>query len=173
VLLISEVLTAYNSSPPWYLHGGSWTYGLHDNVDLGCVPCGFVGRCQRFGETCCLRLLTPDMFFRNVGIDLRNHTAPKLKTTTTKTTSSVVLKCQRCDTTSVKCGHQRAYCSSHRGYMMIYEYGEPRWNDIDKRYQIIRRKLVPLPGCPKQIPHDLTRARTWATVVRGSVQTWS
>jgi hypothetical protein len=31
---------------------------------------------------------------------------------------------------SLNCGHQRAYCSSPDD--RLYEYGEPRWNDIDR-----------------------------------------
>jgi hypothetical protein len=31
----------------------------------------------------------------------------------------------------------------------------------------LRDKLVPMPPCPPQIPHGLTRARTWASDVRG------
>jgi hypothetical protein len=38
---------------------------------------------------------------------------------------------------------------------------EHRWNEID------RRKPVPVPLCPRQIPHGLTRDRTRASAVRG------
>jgi hypothetical protein len=51
---------------------------------------------------------------------------------------------------------------------MIYEYGERRWNDIDRgKPKIIGEKPVPVPLCPPQIPHGLTRARTQASAVRG------
>jgi hypothetical protein len=34
---------------------------------------------------------------------------------------------------------------------MLYEHGEPRWNDTD------REKPVPVPLRPPQIPHELTQ----------------
>jgi hypothetical protein len=51
--------------------------------------CAFVGRCQHFGEKCCLHLLGSNedgerTFLRNVGIDLRNYTTPKSNTTTSQ-----------------------------------------------------------------------------------------
>jgi hypothetical protein len=68
--------------------------------------------------------------------------------------------CQGCscrwgETMPLNCGHQRANSSSARWY----EYGELRWNDIDKE----TRKTVPEQLCP----HGLTRARTRDTVVKG------
>jgi hypothetical protein len=36
--------------------------------------------------------------------------------------------CRWCETTSLNCGHKRAYCSSPRWY----EHGEPWWSDIHK-----------------------------------------
>jgi hypothetical protein len=39
------------------------------------------------------------------------------------------LSCRWGETMSLKCGHQRAYCSSPRWY----EYGEPRWNYTERR----------------------------------------
>jgi hypothetical protein len=36
---------------------------------------------------------------------------------------------------------------------------------IGKRNRSTRRKPVPSPLCPPQIPHDQTRARTWAVAV--------
>jgi hypothetical protein len=37
-----------------------------------------------------------------------------------------------------------------------YGFGERRWNDI-----LTGEKPAPVPLCPPQIPHGLTRARTW------------
>jgi hypothetical protein len=36
---------------------------------------------------------------------------------------------------------------------------------IGRRNQSTRRKPAPVPLCPRQIPHDLTWARTWAAAV--------
>jgi hypothetical protein len=42
---------------------------------------------------------------------------------------------------------------------IIYEYGEPRWNDTDRgKPKNSREKPVPVPLCPPQIPHGLTQA---------------
>jgi hypothetical protein len=68
---------------------------------------------------------------------------------------------------SLNCGHQRA-CYSSPQMMMIYEYGEPQWNDdTDWRNERNRRKPVPVPLYPPQIPHWVTRARTPAFAARG------
>jgi hypothetical protein len=40
---------------------------------------------------------------------------------------------------------------------MIYEYGEPRWNDIDGKTEELGGKNLSLPLYPQQIPHG----RTW------------
>jgi hypothetical protein len=40
---------------------------------------------------------------------------------------------------------------------------EHRWNETDRG----KPKLVPVPLCPPQIPHGLTRGRTLASAVRG------
>jgi hypothetical protein len=47
---------------------------------------------------------------------------------------------------------------------MIYVYGEPRWNDIDRGKPVeLGEKPVPVPLRPPQIPHGLIRARTRAS----------
>jgi hypothetical protein len=43
---------------------------------------------------------------------------------------------------------------------IIYEYGEPRWNDI------VRSKLCSSANFPPQIPLELTRARTRISAAR-------
>jgi hypothetical protein len=40
---------------------------------------------------------------------------------------------------------------------MVYESGEPWWNDIDRKTEELGEKPVPVPLCPQQIPHGLTR----------------
>jgi hypothetical protein len=46
---------------------------------------------------------------------------------------------------------------------MIYESGEPRWNDIDKgKTEKLAEKPVPMQLYPPQIPHGLTQVQTWA-----------
>jgi hypothetical protein len=41
---------------------------------------------------------------------------------------------------------------------MIHEYCEPWWNDIVRKNQRTHEKSVPVPLCPPQILHGLTRA---------------
>jgi hypothetical protein len=41
---------------------------------------------------------------------------------------------------------------------LIYEYEEPRWNYIDRKTEELGQTPVPVPLCPPQIPHGLTRA---------------
>jgi hypothetical protein len=50
---------------------------------------------------------------------------------------------------------------------MIYEYGA-QWNDMERgKTEEFRQKPVPVPLCPLQIPHWLTRAQTRSSIVRG------
>jgi hypothetical protein len=49
---------------------------------------------------------------------------------------------------------------------IIYEYGEPWWNDTDRKTEELREKPVPVPLCPTQIPLELTWAQTRASTVR-------
>jgi hypothetical protein len=52
--------------------------------------------------------------------------------------------------------------------LMIYEYGERRWNDIDRgKTEELGEKPVPVPLRPPQIPHGLTLARTRNSALRG------
>jgi len=44
---------------------------------------------------------------------------------------------------------------------------EQWWNDIDRGKPKYSEKTCPVPLCPPQIPHGLTRARTRASAVRG------
>jgi hypothetical protein len=68
------------------------------------------------------------------------------------------------ETTSLNCCHYRTCRSSPRWY----EFGERRWNDIlTGETEELGEKPVPVPLCPPQIPHGLTRARTRASAVRG------
>jgi hypothetical protein len=56
-----------------------------------------------------------------------------------------------------------------------YEFGERRWNDTDRgKTEKLEEKPVPVPLCPPQIPHGLTRALTRASAVRGRrLTTWA
>jgi hypothetical protein len=49
---------------------------------------------------------------------------------------------------------------------VIYEYGDSRWNDVDRENLRIGRETCPNATCPTQIPHGMTRARTQASAVR-------
>jgi hypothetical protein len=64
-------------------------------------------------------------------------------------------------TISLNCGQKRASCSSPRWYIITESQGAMPLTGES------RRKLVPPPLCPPQIPHDLTLARTRASAVRG------
>jgi hypothetical protein len=50
---------------------------------------------------------------------------------------------------------------------LIYEYGEPRWNDTDRGNRRTRRKPVTVQLCPQHISHGPTMARTRSSAVRG------
>jgi hypothetical protein len=56
-----------------------------------------------------------------------------------------------------------------------YEFGERRWNDIlTGETEELGEKPVPVPPCPPQIRHGMTRARTRASAVRGRrLTTWA
>jgi hypothetical protein len=57
---------------------------------------------------------------------------------------------------------------------VIYDWGGPRWNGIDRENSRNRRKPVPVSLCPKLIPRGQTRARTRASAVRGRrIIAWS
>jgi hypothetical protein len=48
---------------------------------------------------------------------------------------------------------------------MIYEYGEPWWNGIDReKTEELGEKAVPMIHCPPQIQHGLTWAQNQASV---------
>jgi hypothetical protein len=47
-------------------------------------------------------------------------------------------------------------------------YGTPHGAEIDEYGAMVgREKPVPVPLCLPQIPHVLTRERTWASILRG------
>jgi hypothetical protein len=49
---------------------------------------------------------------------------------------------------------------------MIYDSGDPRWNDIDTgKLKNVGKKPVPVSLCPPEIPHGLTWERSWASTV--------
>jgi hypothetical protein len=50
---------------------------------------------------------------------------------------------------------------------IIYEYGEPRWNDNDGKTEVLREKSVPVPLCPTKIAHGLSQVWTQTSVVGG------
>jgi hypothetical protein len=49
---------------------------------------------------------------------------------------------------------------------VVYEHDDPRWNYIDRVTEVLGDKPVPVPLCPPQIPHGVTRARTLTFSVR-------
>jgi hypothetical protein len=64
-----------------------------------------------------------------------------------------------------------AYCENLWWRLLVFSFFrvmEHRWNDIDTgRLKYSGKKPVPVPLCPPQIPHGLTRDRTRASAVRG------
>jgi hypothetical protein len=50
---------------------------------------------------------------------------------------------------------------------VIFEYGEPRRNDIGRGTEELGERAVPVPLCPPQVPHGRTLARNRASEVRG------
>jgi hypothetical protein len=52
------------------------------------------------------------------------------------------------------------------GLHVMYEHWQAWWNNTDEGNRSIRRKTCPVPLSPVQIPHTLTKARTWVSVVR-------
>jgi hypothetical protein len=47
---------------------------------------------------------------------------------------------------------------------IIYESGQPWWNQ--RNTEELGENLVPVSLFPPQIPHGLTQARTWASMVK-------
>jgi hypothetical protein len=105
---------------------------------------------------CCTTFWAPLVyFFLPLGTwdDLRQVACRKTKRTSKLTTEvkranrhvdytascSCSYSCRWAEITSLNCGQQWAYCLSP-GW---YEYGEPRWNDIDRGNRITRRKTCP------------------------------
>jgi hypothetical protein len=58
-------------------------------------------------------------------------------------------------------------CDEDDQFFSFFHVMEHRWNEIDRgKTEVLRRKSVPVPLCPPQIPHGLTR--DWRTsAVRG------
>jgi hypothetical protein len=51
---------------------------------------------------------------------------------------------------------------------MIYEYGERRWNDIDReKSEELGEKPVSVPLCPPEMTQGMSRAQTRDSAVRG------
>jgi hypothetical protein len=48
---------------------------------------------------------------------------------------------------------------------VISEYGQPRWNNTDRKTEELGEIPFPVGLCQPQIPHGLTQARTRATVL--------
>jgi hypothetical protein len=52
-------------------------------------------------------------------------------------------------------------------FYQVIQVMEHQWNEIDRGNWQVGEKPVPVPLCPPQTPHGLTRVRTRASVVRG------
>jgi hypothetical protein len=52
---------------------------------------------------------------------------------------------------------------------MIYEYGEPWWNNIARKTEEVGDKPVPVPLYPPQVPHELTWVQTRASIMKGQL----
>jgi hypothetical protein len=56
-------------------------------------------------------------------------------------------------------------CDGNDSFFRVMEH---RWNEIDRgKTEVLGEKPVPVPLCPPQIPHGLTRDRARASAVRG------
>jgi hypothetical protein len=61
-----------------------------------------------------------------------------------------------------------AFMLTYYAFPRWYEFGKRWWNDIlTGKTEELGEKPVPVPLCPPQIPHELTRARTRSSAVRG------
>jgi hypothetical protein len=72
--------------------------------------------------------------------------------------------CQCGEAMSLNCGHQQVYCFIPQ---VIYKYGEPWWNGIERNTEELGGKPVSMPLCLPQIPRGLTWMQTRASMVRG------
>jgi hypothetical protein len=73
----------------------------------------------------------------------------------------VVDKCTAADATD-------ALCDPMEMKLIMFLVMEHRWNEIDRgKRKYSGKKPVPVPLCPPQIPHGLTRDRTRASAVGG------
>jgi hypothetical protein len=52
-------------------------------------------------------------------------------------------------------------------FSSFFRVVEHRWNEIDRETEVLGKKPVPVPLCPPQIPHEVTRDRNRASVVGG------
>jgi hypothetical protein len=98
----------------------------------------------------CLDVRSQNRCPGNVTSSLYFYNPPHLHITTTIKMSACYLTCCWGETTSLNCGHQLAFCSSPRWY----EYGEPRWKDIDTGKP--KNSEKPLSQC-----HFCTTNPTW------------
>jgi hypothetical protein len=65
---------------------------------------------------------------------------------------------------SLKCSHQRAYCSNPQ---VIYEHGEPWWMISTGKTKKLGEKPVSVSLCPSQNPYELTHTWTRMSTVTG------
>jgi hypothetical protein len=71
-------------------------------------------------------------------------------------------------TMSLNCGHWQAYCSSRRWYVCLESRGGMI---LTGETEELVGKPVPVPLCPPQTPHGLTRKRTRASATRSQLLT--
>jgi hypothetical protein len=82
-----------------------------------------------------------------------------------------IMLCRWGETIPLNCGHQRAYCSSLMWYMSMESHGG---KILTGETEVLGEEPDPLPLCPPQITHGLTRARTLSSAMRGRrLTTWA
>jgi hypothetical protein len=72
--------------------------------------------------------------------------------------------CRWGHTMSLNCDHQQAYCSYRMWYMSVDSHGRVI---LTGKIEELGEESVPVPLCPLQLPHELTRMRARTSAVRG------
>jgi hypothetical protein len=90
----------------------------------------------------------------------------------TNTDETILCTCRGGESMSLNCGHKLAYCSS-LGYILVWAWrAAVEWYWQEKT-EWLRKKPVPVPLCPTQVPHWLTRARIRCSTVKGRLTAWA
>jgi hypothetical protein len=78
--------------------------------------------------------------------------------------------CRWGETMSLNCGHQGAYCLSSP---VIYEHGQPWWNDTDRENRRTRRKTWADPGPDPGLRGEPWHGLSWSYLFTYRCETFS